>query len=356
MQNFNYDDFRKPRLPNEAEIMMNWQGDLSTPLVSVICITFNHQDYIEDALRGFLIQKTGFPFEIIIHDDASTDKTQEIIKRYAQDYPNLIKLVIQTENQYSQGKKVTACAVKYSNAEILAICEGDDFWIDARKLSIQTKIMRSNPGTAIIVHPCMTYDGDDKRSRVAYDKGNKTSRFDAQDVLNAAAQFGPTASYMIKRRVYDTFPDWLDSAPVGDFFIEMYSLSLGVGLYTPETMSVYRTVSVGSWMDRRRKAKGDALISFGQRMNKCLDLMQKENAFAKLNFNVKRSAIHLELATGYLLNNNPRHFKKHIIESYKLYPDSSLIQRVFLALRWFPMTARVLFKAKRKYNAFFHLA
>jgi glycosyltransferase involved in cell wall biosynthesis len=357
MKNFNYDDFRRLKVPSEAEITRNWQGDLSIPVVSVICTTFNHVNYIDDAVRGFLIQKTDFPFEIIIHDDASTDTTQEIIKRYAKEYPRLIKLVIQTENQHSQGKSVSACAVKYSHAEILAFCEGDDFWIDENKLSLQTKIMRSNPDTALIVHPCIAFNGNDEKSSVSYIKGDKTGRFDAQDVLNVAAQFAPTSSYMFRRHVYDILPDWLDDAPVTDFLIEMYSMNLGVGLYTPEVMSVYRTISIGSWMDRRRKkANGDALLSFGRKMSKCLGRMQREDAFSKLNFNVKKSALHLELATGYLLNNNPGQFKKHIIESYKLRPDSSLIQRVFLALRWFPATARLLFRAKRRYNSFFHLA
>lgn len=353
MKNFNYDEFHLRKLPSEAEIMLNWQGDLSKPLVSIMCITFNHQNYIDDALRGFLIQQTDFPFEIIIHDDASTDKTQEIITRYAHEYPRLIKLVIQTENQYSQGKSISPH--KFSHADILAICEGDDFWIDSNKLSIQAKLMLSDPGTAFVVHPCINYRGNAKKSRVSRDRGNKVRRFNAQDVLNVAMGFAPTSSYMIRRHVYDIFPSWLDGAPADDFFIEMYSLSLGAGVYIPEVMSAYRTPSAGSWTDRRRKAKGNVFISSGQKMNDYLDRMQKEEIFANLNFDAKKSAIHLDLATGYLLNNNFRGFRKHIIESHRLCPNASLLQRVFWIFRWFPIANRMLFEAKRRFHPIFPL-
>lgn len=348
MKNFNYDEFRLRKLPSEAEIMLKWQGDPSKPLVSIICITFNHQNYIEDALRGFLIQQTDFPFEIIIHDDASTDKTQEIITRYTREYPDLIKLVIQTENQYSQGKSISPH--KFSHAEILAICEGDDFWIDNQKLSIQTKLMLADQGTAFVVHPCINYRSHAKKNKVSRYWGDKVRRFNAQDVLNVAMGFAPTSSYMIRRRVYDIFPSWLDGASADDFFIEMYSLSLGAGLYTPEVMSAYRTPSVGSWTDRRRKAKGNVFISSAQKMNNYLDLMQQEEIFAGLNFDAKKSAIHLDLATGYLLNNNFRGFKKHIVESHRLCPNACLLQRVFWLLRWFPIANRMLFEAKRRFK------
>ncbi|AFJ01907.1 glycosyltransferase [Methylophaga frappieri] len=92
-------------LRSQTEIMASWEGDLSSPVVSICCITYNHDAYIEDALEGFLIQETDFPFEILIHDDASTDRTADIIREYEAAYPNLIKPIYQVENQYSQGKK-----------------------------------------------------------------------------------------------------------------------------------------------------------------------------------------------------------------------------------------------------------
>lgn len=74
--------------------------------VSICCITYNHEKYIRKTLDGFLMQKTNFNYEIIIHDDASTDGTQDIIKEYQNKYPDIFKLIIQTDNQYSKGKKI----------------------------------------------------------------------------------------------------------------------------------------------------------------------------------------------------------------------------------------------------------
>jgi len=82
--------------------MKGWKGDLSSPLVSISCLAYNHERYIEDALEGFLIQKTDFPFEILIHDDASFDRTADIIREYEALYPKLIKPIYQTENQFSK--------------------------------------------------------------------------------------------------------------------------------------------------------------------------------------------------------------------------------------------------------------
>ena len=75
-------------------------------LVSVYCLTYNHEKYIKDALEGFINQKTDFEYEVFVHDDASTDNTAKIIKEYAQKYPHIIKPILQKENQYSKGVKI----------------------------------------------------------------------------------------------------------------------------------------------------------------------------------------------------------------------------------------------------------
>ena len=87
-----------------------------TQLVSIVCDTYNHVNYIRQCLDGFLMQETNFPIEILVHDDASTDGTADIVKEYESRYPNLIKPIYQTENQYSKGVKVTL-EYQYSRAK-----------------------------------------------------------------------------------------------------------------------------------------------------------------------------------------------------------------------------------------------
>jgi len=134
--------------------MQNWRVDILRPLVSISCTTYNHEKYIKDALTGFLIQETDFPFEILIHDDASSDKTPNIIREYQTEYPNLIKPIYQIENQYSQGKK-PSIEYNYPRAmgSYIALCEGDDYWIDPYKLHTQVDFLDRNPSFDI----CSTY-------------------------------------------------------------------------------------------------------------------------------------------------------------------------------------------------------
>lgn len=133
-------------LRSQDEIMASWKGEYDKPLVSICCITYNHEPYIEDALEGFLIQQTDFPFEILIHDDASTDKTAGIIQEYVREYPNLIKPIYQTENQYSKGKKINPeFNFVRARGDYIAICEGDDYWVDTKKLQKQIDYLTTNP-------------------------------------------------------------------------------------------------------------------------------------------------------------------------------------------------------------------
>lgn len=121
------------------------------PLVSIDCLTYNHEAYIRDALEGFLMQKTDFPFEILIHDDASTDQTANIIREYEKKYPGIIKPIYQKENQYSKEVNITT-DFQYSRAKgkYIAICEGDDYWTDPYKLQKQVDFLETHPNYGLV--------------------------------------------------------------------------------------------------------------------------------------------------------------------------------------------------------------
>lgn len=129
------------------------------PLVSISCITYNHENYIRDAIEGFLIQKTTFPVEILIHDDASTDKTAQIVKEYAENHSDLIITIFQTENQYSQGIKPWPNFVfPRARGKYIALCEGDDYWTDPFKLQKQVDFLEENPEYSLCVGGFVQYD------------------------------------------------------------------------------------------------------------------------------------------------------------------------------------------------------
>ena len=114
-------------------------------LVSIKCLVYNHEPYLRQCLEGFVMQKTNFRFEAIVHDDASTDGSAAIIREYAEQYPDIIKAMYETENQYSKHdgslRRIvnSACKGKY-----IAICEGDDYWIDPLKLQKQVDFLEKN--------------------------------------------------------------------------------------------------------------------------------------------------------------------------------------------------------------------
>lgn len=121
------------------------------PLVSISCITYNHAPYIRECLEGFLMQKTNFPFEILIHDDASTDGTADIIREYQAEYPDLIKPILREKNLYSQGIRcINRFNIERAHGKYIAFCEGDDFWTDPLKLQKQADFLETHPDYGLV--------------------------------------------------------------------------------------------------------------------------------------------------------------------------------------------------------------
>ena len=114
-------------------------------MVTIHCLVYNHKPYLRQCLDGFVMQKTNFRFEAIVHDDASTDGSTEIIREYAEKYPEIIKPIIETENQYSKHDgSIGRIMEAHTYGKYVAICEGDDYWIDPLKLQKQVDFLNNN--------------------------------------------------------------------------------------------------------------------------------------------------------------------------------------------------------------------
>jgi glycosyltransferase involved in cell wall biosynthesis len=146
-------------LRSEDEIIASWISSPSDVKVSICCATYNHGEFIEAALCGFLEQETNFRFEILIHDDASTDQTTAIIKHFQSLYPQLIKPIFQQENQFSQGKKVNI-EFNYprSKGQYIALCEGDDYWTVPYKLQRQIDYLDTHSNCNLVAHAVEVVD------------------------------------------------------------------------------------------------------------------------------------------------------------------------------------------------------
>lgn len=157
--------------------MKDWKDNTSKPLVSINCLAYNHEQFIEDALEGFLIQRTDFPFEILIHDDASTDRTADIIRGYEAKYPNLIKPIYQVDNQYSQGITISATyQCPRARGKYIAICEGDDYWTDQLKLQRQVYFLEANPDFGMTYSKVRRFI--QKKNKYDYDFGGNKETFE----------------------------------------------------------------------------------------------------------------------------------------------------------------------------------
>lgn len=222
-------------------------------MVSICCITYNQEKYIRQALDSFLMQKTNFKYEIIIHDDASTDNTANIIREYEKKYPDIIKPIYQKENQYSKGNSPNLITFKNAKGKYIALCEGDDYWIDKNKLQIQTDYMEENEKCTFCFHNAMIFDDKTQkyiREFVPYVKEEK--KYLTTNNIYDVGQLAllneiPTASYFFKNNI--DFPSWYRNIIAGDIIIQLLTTSKGYAYYIDRTMSAYRIGTGISVMD-----------------------------------------------------------------------------------------------------------
>lgn len=230
------------------------------PKVSIICITYNHENYIRQAIDGFLMQKTNFDYEILIHDDASTDNTQEIIREYQNKYPDKFRTILQTENQYSQGIQCSMNLIKIAKGEYLAFCEGDDYWIDENKLQIQVDILERHLECSGCGHNISIVD---HKSELFSDSRKENWFSHSEDVVlnidevSAAGRFAHTPSIMLRRRLFgDMLPEMMEDygniTANGDAKMSLLMALEGDFYFIAQNMACYRyVVDFGhSWSTR----------------------------------------------------------------------------------------------------------
>ena len=145
----------------ESEIMKSWPKGYDVPLVTVLTISYCHEKYLRTALDSILSQETNFPFEVVVHDDASPDGSAAIIREYAEKYPHIIRPIIEDENQYSKGVQAIMRAVKsYIRGRYIAYLDCDDYWTDVHKLQEQVDYLEAHPAFLAVAHNCTIVDED----------------------------------------------------------------------------------------------------------------------------------------------------------------------------------------------------
>ena len=219
-------------------------------VVSIWCLTYNHEKYIRDAIDGFLKQKTNFKYQICIFDDASTDSTQNIINEYVNKFPELFNVCFSGYNTFGKPERsriIRSFQKKSIIGKYVAYCEGDDFWINPNKLQIQVDFMDSHPECMLCSHSskwinCETGEEHD------FSPYKESHFLSPEELILKPNGNISTASMLVRNEVFfmdEKFPP----ADIGDVRVQLHALSKGEVYYLDEAMSTYRYMHVGSWSE-----------------------------------------------------------------------------------------------------------
>ena len=216
--------------------------------VSVLCVTYNHAGFIRQALEGVVSQKTNFPFELIVHDDASTDGTADIVREFADRYPDIVVPILQTENQYTRGGCIARRFLwPRIRGRYVAFCEGDDYWTDPDKLQLQADWLDAHPSSGICFHRTVMHWENGERPDSVYPDEETIAKgpFTFERLLDH--NFIQTASVMYRWRLKGREESVPRGIAPGDWYKHLVHAQGGEIGFIPRTMAVYRRHAGGVW-------------------------------------------------------------------------------------------------------------
>lgn len=230
-------------MQTETKITNNWIMS-DRPLVTIGCCTYNHEKYIKDAIESFLIQKTNFAFEVVIHDDASTDNTPIIISNYKKLYPRIIRPIFQNENQYSkkQGSISARFVWPHALGKYIALCEGDDYWTDPYKLQKQVDFLEANSEYSMCFHGAQVI-GETNSINNRLFSGLKNKDYSGDELI--ANWIVPTASVVFRKEIINKIPQ-SEKFIFTDIITFLTMAAYGKVRCINELMSVYRRTPTGA--------------------------------------------------------------------------------------------------------------
>lgn len=330
---------KKIRKEKEPALNPNHQEEI---MVSISCVAYNHGPYIAQSLDSYLMQKTNFNFEILVYDDVSTDNTREIIRAYAEKYPDIIKPYFPEENQYSQGKYNVEGFFNYPRAKgkYTAMCDGDDYWTDEHKLQMQVDYMEAHPECAMCLHSAQI-ETQEKAVQLLEIRPYKKSRIiPTEQVIDKMFNY-PTASLLFRTEYTRDLQDYYYSSPVGDIPIQLHMAAKGTVYYMDRKMSVYRQGVTTSWSALMKEGNyKQNLIEHHNAMKVMYRAFSKETK-GRYDASIERACRRMDFLT--LLN--VKEYDKALLPGYRsFFRELPLRTRLLIH---FEVAAPGLFKAVR---------
>lgn len=314
------------------------------PMVSIVCTSYNHGDYLAEAIESFLMQKTDFDVEILIYDDASTDHSPRVIKQYENQFPSLIKPIYQTENQYSKGVRVELFNHNRAAGKYIAVCEGDDYWTDPYKLQKQVDYMEAHPACSMTVHAADRVLSDKKKVLSTVRPEHDNAIFSVERVIEGGGDLIATNSMVYSKEKIPTLAPFYLNAAVGDYPLVILAALRGTVDYLDDNMSAYRVGVKGSWTEREL-ATSMKRINHYHDMEKMFDEINEYTHFA---YGDALKKVKQEYQFSLLLEQ--RRFKEAKNGEYrKIYLELSTKKRMLMEMkRYFPNVTESIRKAKWK--------
>lgn len=233
--------------------------NLNDDILTIYCLTYNHEKYIRKTLQGFVEQETKYKYKVIVHDDASTDRTRIIIEEFVKNYPDLFIPIYQRENLYSKGvnifKEIIEPMIK---TKYTAICEGDDYWCDKNKIELQINYLEKNVECSFCVHNTAFINENGKLIGKTFNAIRRNINLSTQDIITNI--YFHTSSYMYRTELRKQMPKIFLAPEVEDYPLTLYLSLHGYIHYIDRVMSCYRVGSINSWSERILKNKNKAVI------------------------------------------------------------------------------------------------
>jgi glycosyltransferase involved in cell wall biosynthesis len=250
-------------------------------LVSITCTAYNQEKYIARTLDSFLMQQTDFDYEVLIHDDASTDYTAAIIREYESRYPHIFKPWYQTENQWSKGIRLhTACNLPRALGKYVAMCDGDDYWTDPFKLQKQVDYMEAHPDCTLCFHAIELVKNNQKPTGRFIKPYDESCIVPIEDIIIGGGGFIGTNSVVFPIKCLQTLPGFYLRAPVADVPLQLFLASQGPVYYMDEVMSAYRQGVEGSWNSHMAKSRKDYL----RHLSEMIRMAEEFNVFTEYQY------------------------------------------------------------------------
>lgn len=268
------------------------------PLVSICCITYNQEGLIVDAIESFLMQRTTFPIEILIGEDCSTDGTEKIVREYERLYPGKVRLFVSEQN--IGGMRNLQNLIKNVKGRYIALCEGDDYWLNPDKLQKQVDVLEQSAERMMCFHGAKVVNARKIPLGKIIRPFNEEHQCTTEEIIRIAGSGIPTPSKLYRRKALENPPDWYLNAHVGDMASDLLLASKGKVIYIDEIMSAYRMAVKGSW-SRRLYSGPDILNKKIEMMEKDIALYESFNAATQYEYNQVISHVNQGINLGIAL-------------------------------------------------------